>query len=213
MPSPSSTCTCTCRPGRSRRTGRAQASRSSSPSCRSVRPHVLSLPARALEAGSPANKLLTSRSRLCSRAVRGIPPRAHTAMTGEVTLRGLVTPVGGIKEKVRLSLARSVHAFEQRTDPSLPSLPHGSTARRSLPLTAPALRAPSFPCLTSATSTPTCPPKCVPRSSLSTCARSTRRSRLRSRAGSARSSGTGATRLAGGTCRATCSFFERAFLS
>jgi ATP-dependent Lon protease len=32
--------------------------------------------------------------------VRGVPPRTHVAMSGEITLRGHVLPVGGIKEKI-----------------------------------------------------------------------------------------------------------------
>jgi ATP-dependent Lon protease len=49
-------------------------------------------------------------------ALSGIPIRGHVAMTGEVTLRGRVLPIGGLKEKAVAALR------SQRTDVIIPHL-------------------------------------------------------------------------------------------
>ncbi len=53
-------------------------------------------------------------------ALLGIPPRAHLAMTGEVTLTGRVLPIGGLKEKLlaarRAALTRVVVPEQNRPD-------------------------------------------------------------------------------------------------
>ena len=49
-------------------------------------------------------------------AVTGIPVRADVAMTGEVTLRGRVLPIGGLKEKIlaaRMAEVRTVLVPEE----------------------------------------------------------------------------------------------------
>jgi ATP-dependent Lon protease len=44
-------------------------------------------------------------------ALRGKAIRSHVAMTGEITLRGKVLPVGGIKEKILAAKRAGVHTI------------------------------------------------------------------------------------------------------
>ena len=44
-------------------------------------------------------------------ALRGVAPKSGVAMTGEMTLRGRVLPVGGIKEKILAAKRAGVHTI------------------------------------------------------------------------------------------------------
>ena len=58
-------------------------------------------------------------------AVRGEPVQQDVAMTGEITLSGLVLPVGGIREKVLAARRHGIKTFmlPERNEPDLAELP------------------------------------------------------------------------------------------
>jgi ATP-dependent Lon protease len=58
-------------------------------------------------------------------AARGIPVRSDVAMTGEITLSGLVLPVGGIREKALAARRYGIKTFvlPQMNEPDLAELP------------------------------------------------------------------------------------------
>jgi ATP-dependent Lon protease len=58
-------------------------------------------------------------------AARGEPVRPDVAMTGEITLSGLVLPVGGIREKAMAARRYGIHTFilPQLNEPDLDELP------------------------------------------------------------------------------------------
>ncbi len=58
-------------------------------------------------------------------AARGIPVRDDVAMTGEITLSGLVLPVGGIREKALAARRYGIHTFilPAMNEPDLAELP------------------------------------------------------------------------------------------
>ncbi len=58
-------------------------------------------------------------------AARGVPVRSDVAMTGEITLSGLVLPVGGIREKALAARRHGIKTFvlPQMNEPDLTELP------------------------------------------------------------------------------------------
>ena len=58
-------------------------------------------------------------------AARGVPVRSDVAMTGEITLSGLVLPVGGIREKALAARRHGIRTFilPQMNEPDLAELP------------------------------------------------------------------------------------------
>lgn len=94
---------------------------------RAVHVHV---PAGAIPKDGPSAgvALLTA----IASAARGVPVRHDVAMTGEITLRGKVLPVGGIKEKVLAGFRAGIRTvlLPRGNEPDLEDVP--AEARRAL---------------------------------------------------------------------------------
>jgi ATP-dependent Lon protease len=58
-------------------------------------------------------------------AARGVPVRSDVAMTGEITLSGLVLPIGGIREKTLAARRQGIHTIilPELNEPDLSELP------------------------------------------------------------------------------------------
>src|ERR1019366_5037576 len=76
---------------------------------------------------------ITLATTICS-ALTGIPVRANVAMTGEITLRGKVLPIGGLKEKLmaahRHGILEAIVPRENEKD--LPDIPDTITKTMKL---------------------------------------------------------------------------------
>ena len=81
------------------------------------------VPAGALPKDGPSAGVAIATA-ICSLAL-GRPVRDHVAMTGEITLRGKVLPVGGIKEKVLAAHSAGVTTviLPRRNEPDLDDIP------------------------------------------------------------------------------------------
>lgn len=67
---------------------------------------------------------ITIATSICS-ALTGIPVRCNIAMTGEITVRGRVLPIGGLKEKLLAAHRHGIHeiVLPKDNEKDLPDIP------------------------------------------------------------------------------------------